>query len=91
MAKIFKEEVYEVIKKIPKGKALSYKKVAELAGRPRAFRTVGSILNKNRDPKIPCHRVIKSDGRIGGYRTGQKRKIALLKKEGIKIKNKKAI
>ena len=91
MAKIFKEEVYKVIKKIPKGKVLGYKKVAELAGKPRAFRAVGNILNKNRDPKIPCHRVIKSDGRIGGYRTGQKRKIALLKKEGIKIKNKKAI
>jgi O-6-methylguanine DNA methyltransferase len=65
--------------------------VAELTGRPRAWRAVGNILNKNRDLKIPCHRVIRSDGKIGGYNRGIKKKIALLKKEGVKIKNKKAI
>lgn len=85
MAKIFKEEVYKVIKKIPKGNVLSYKKVAELAGFSNAWRAVGNILNKNRDPKVPCHRVIRSDGKIGGYRYGTKRKAFLLKKENVII------
>jgi len=84
----FQKKVYEIVKKIPKGKALTYKRVAELAGSPRAFRAVGNILNKNPNLKtIPCHRVIKSDGRIGGYRYGRKRKAALLEKEGMAIKN----
>ena len=73
------------MKEIPKGKVLTYKIVAKLAENPRAYRTVGNILNKNKNPKIPCHRVIKSDGKIGGYKYGVKKKIALLKKEGIII------
>jgi len=79
----FSKKVYRIVKKIPEGKTLNYKEVAKGAGRSRAWRAVGNILNKNRDPKIPCHRVICSDGRVGGYRTGQKKKIALLKKEGV--------
>ncbi len=84
----FSQKVYEVVKKIPKGKVLTYKKVAKSAGNPRAFRAVGNILNKSasRRTKIPCHRVTKSDGKIGGYREGTKKKIYLLKKEGIIIK-----
>ena len=79
--------MYEIVKKIPKGKVLNYKQVAQLTGFPRAWRAVGNILNKNPDPKtIPCHRVIRSDGKIGGYKNGVKKKIALLKKEGLKIK-----
>ncbi|PIR01609.1 MAG: cysteine methyltransferase [Candidatus Nealsonbacteria bacterium CG_4_9_14_0_2_um_filter_37_38] len=88
---LFREKVYEVVRKIPKGKFLTYKNVAELAGYPRTWRAVGNVLNKNRDPKIPCHRVIKSNGRVGGYKDGQKRKIELLKKEDIKIKNNKVV
>jgi len=57
--------------------------VAKAAGYPRAWRAVGNILNKNKNPKIPCHRVIRSDGKIGGYKYGTKRKISLLKKEGV--------
>lgn len=83
---IFQKRVYEVVKKIPKGKVLTYKIVAKLAGRPRDWRAVGNILNKNKDPKIPCHRVIKSNGEIGGYKGGTKKKIYLLKREGIIIK-----
>ncbi len=80
----FSEQAFEVIKKIPRGEFLTYKEVARLVGRPRAYRAVGNILNKNLDFKtIPCHRVIKSNGKVGGYRYGAKRKIALLKKEGI--------
>lgn len=81
----FKEKVYAVVKKIPKGKVLTYKEVAKLAGSPGAFRAVGNILNKNYDPKIPCHRVVRSDGQTGGYNRGGQNKIKILKKEGIKI------
>jgi methylated-DNA-[protein]-cysteine S-methyltransferase len=82
----FSEQVFKIVRKIPRGEFLTYKKVAKLSGSPRAFRAVGNILNKNPDPRrFPCHRVIRSDGRIGGYRHGTKRKIDLLKKEGIII------
>lgn len=82
----FQEKVYQVVKKIPKGKVLTYKELAKQAGRPRAWRAVGNILSKNKNPKIPCHRVIRSDGRVGGYKEGTKKKITLLKKEGVVIK-----
>ena len=80
--KTFTEKVYEVVKKIPKGKVLTYKEVARKAGNIKASRTVGNILHKNHDPKIPCHRVIRSDGKFGGYNRGQDEKIKILKKEG---------
>lgn len=83
MPKSFKEKVYFVASKIPRGQVLTYKQVAKLAGNPRAYRAVGNILNKNRDPKVYCHRVIRSDGKIGGYALGgTKKKIEILKKEG---------
>ena len=81
----FQRKVYEVVKRIPKGKVMTYKILAKLAGYPKAYRAAGSALNKNRNPKIPCHRIIKSDGKVGGYSRGTKKKIALLKKEGITI------
>ena len=77
----FKEKVLKIVAKIPKGKTMSYKEVAKLAGSPRAYRAVGNILNKNYNPEIPCHRVIRSNGSPGGYRRGIKKKINLLKKE----------
>lgn len=79
----FKEKVLLVVSKVPRGKTLTYKKVAEMAGKPKASRVVGNILSKNFNPKIPCHRVIRSDGKPGGYNRGIKTKIQLLKKEGI--------
>ena len=82
--KTFSEKVYEVVKKIPKGKVLTYKEVAKKAGSPTAYRAVGNILNKNYDPKIPCHRVIRSDGKLGGYNRGAKNKEKILKKEGFR-------
>jgi methylated-DNA-[protein]-cysteine S-methyltransferase len=100
---LFQRKVFEVIKKIPKGRVLTYKEVAKLAGFPRAWRAVGNVLNKNpapepsarygagRNPKIPCHRVIRSDGKIGGYNRGTKKKITLLKKEGVIIKKKRVV
>ena len=79
---IFKEKVYGVVSKIPKGKVLTYKQVAIKVGRPRAYRAVGNILNKNRDPEVPCHRVIRSDGNIGSYRDGNVFKVNKLREEG---------
>lgn len=77
--------VYEVVRKISKGEVITYKMVARFAGYPKAYRAVGNILNKNHNLKIPCHRVIRSDGRLGGYNRGVDKKLFLLKKEGVKI------
>ncbi len=88
----FQEKVYKVIKGIHKGNILTYREVAEMAGSPRAWRAVGNILNKNKDLKnIPCYRVVRSDGKVGGYRGGQRKKIALIKKDGISVKNSRII
>ena len=81
----FSEKVYAVVKKIPKGKVLTYQEVALKAGRPKAYRAVGNILHKNHDPKIPCHRVIRSDHYAGGYNRGALEKIRILKKEGVTL------
>ncbi len=85
MQQLFKQKVFEVVKEISKGKTLTYRQVAELAGRPKAYRAVGNILNKNSYKNIPCHRVIRSDGEIGGYNRGQKLKIKKLRSEGFRI------
>jgi O-6-methylguanine DNA methyltransferase len=77
----FKEKIFNIVGKIPKGKTMTYKEVALKAGRPRAFRAVGNILNTNYDPKIPCHRVVRSDGKTGGWNRGMKQKAELLRKE----------
>ena len=77
----FQEKVYAVVRKIPKGKVLTYKEVARKIGSPKSYRAVGNVLHKNVDPKVPCHRVIRSDGRIGGYRDGNNSKIKILRKE----------
>ena len=83
----FSDRVYNVIKKIPKGRVMTYSEVAKKAGSPKAVRAVGNILNKNFElVTVPCHRVICSDGGVGGYARGEKRKIGLLKSEGVGIK-----
>lgn len=75
--------VLKIVKDIPKGKTKTYKEVATLAGSPRAYRAVGSIMSKNFKKDVPCHRVIKSDGSLGKYnRGGISKKRALLRKEG---------
>ncbi|MBP9856120.1 MAG: MGMT family protein [Candidatus Pacebacteria bacterium] len=87
MAKIsFKEKVFKVVKGIKKGQVMTYQEVAKKVSHPGAARAVGSILKTNYDPQIPCHRVIRSDGGMGGYnRGGQTKKLAILKKEGVKF------
>ncbi len=64
---------------------MTYKEVAEKAGFPLSWRAVGNVLHKNISPLIPCHRVIKSDGTVGGFNKGIQYKKMLLRKEGIKI------
>ena len=81
--KTFAEKVYAVVKQIKKGETLTYKQVAQRAGNPRAARAVGNILNKNYDSSIPCHRVVRSDGTVGGYNRGATAKRLLLKKEKV--------
>ena len=77
----FGNKVLNVVRKIPSGKVLTYKKVAQLAGSPFAYRAVGNILSKNHNPSIPCHRVIRSDGKIGGYNRGMDNKYRILLEE----------
>jgi len=84
----FSQKIIRIVSQIPKGKTLAYKQVAMQAGNPKAARAVGNILNKyyskciaNKKPTIPCHRVIRADGAIGGYAKGEKEKKRLLQKE----------
>lgn len=77
----FRDRVFAVVRCIPKGETLTYKQVAERAGSPNAYRAVGNILNTNYDPEIPCHRVVRSDGKTGGYNRGADKKKVLLEKE----------
>ncbi len=85
--KSFKDKVLNVVKNIQKGKVMTYKQVAEKAGKPGAARAVGTIMANNADKSVPCHRVIRSDGKIGEYNGLQgKSKRAILLKEGVKLK-----
>ncbi len=69
--KTFTQKVYDVVKKIPKGKVLTYQEVAQLAGSPRAARAVGTAMKNNPDRSIvPCHRVVGSGGTMNGYAFG---------------------
>lgn len=83
----FTQRVLKVVRNIKKGSALSYKQVARMAGSTGAFRAVGTIMSKNYDKSVPCHRVICSDGTLGGYnRGGITKKEKLLQKEEFSIK-----
>lgn len=90
---VFQDKVLRLVKKIPRGKVTTYKEIGKaFHKRGQIYRAVGRALKENIYPvKIPCHRVVCSDGSIGGYSRGIKKKIALLKKEGIEIKNNKII
>jgi len=79
---LFSKKVIEVVKSIPKGETMSYKEVATRAGSPGASRAVGNLMKKNLDKTVPCHRVIKSNGSLGGYNGLKGEKEKLLKKEG---------
>lgn len=82
--KPFAERVRAVVRDIPRGQTMSYSQVAYKAGNPGAARAVGTIMKNNYDKTVPCHRVIRSDGKIGDYnRGGRAKKLALLKAEGV--------
>ncbi len=84
--KSFQESVLAVVAKIPLGKVLTYGEVARRAGNEKASRSVGSIMAKNADKNIPCHRVVKSDGSIGMYNGLRgKSKASILKQEGVQF------
>lgn len=83
----FSRAILIEVMKIPKGKTKTYKEIAKAIGRPNAYRAVGNVLNKNKYPiRIPCHRVIRSDGKVGGYSKGVDTKSKLLQKEKTKTK-----
>ena len=88
----FQSECYEALKKVPFGKVISYAGLAEMIGRPNAQRAVGSAMNKNPyAPKVPCHRVVKSNGEIGGFADDINVKIKRLHKEGVEVLNNKVV
>ena len=81
-------DVYDLLLKIPAGKVSTYGDLARALGNPSASRTIGRILGENPNPiKVPCHRVVMSNGQIGGYTYGTARKRQLLEKEGVSLTN----
>ena len=82
----FERKVLKVTSTIPAGETRTYQWIARRIRNPRAVRAVGRVLSKNPLPvMIPCHRVIRKDGTIGGYSLGEKEKEVLLRKEGVKL------
>ena len=78
----FEERVYAVVRRIPKGQTRSYRWVAEQLGNAGLARAVGNALNNNPFPKtVPCHRVVRSDGSLGGFAWGPAKKRRLLARE----------
>ncbi len=85
----FNQKVYKICQQIPRGKVSTYKEIAKKLN-SKAYRAVGNAMNKNPyAPKVPCHRVINSNGNVGGFASGTKNKIKMLEKEGVIIKNNK--
>lgn len=79
----FAERVRDAVRQIPKGETKSYGEVARAIGYPGAARAVGTVMKNNFDPTVPCHRVVRADGKIGDYnRGGERAKKRLLEKEG---------
>jgi methylated-DNA-[protein]-cysteine S-methyltransferase len=84
----FESSVYAVVRRIPRGRTRSYRWVAQQLGDAGLARAVGNALNRNPfAPEVPCHRVIRSDGSIGGFARGSSRKLALLRREGVILRD----
>jgi O-6-methylguanine DNA methyltransferase len=79
----FRTRVLTIARRIPTGRVATYGDIAALAGRPRAWRAVGTIMRTCDRPDVPCHRVIAAGGRLGGYGGSEALKRALLQAEGI--------
>ncbi len=82
----FQKMVFALCAQIPEGSVSTYSEIARAMGKPKACRAVGNALNKNRSSKVPCHRVVKRNGSVGGFAHGTGKKMALLSDEGIEIK-----
>lgn len=81
----FNQKCYELLKKIPQGKVTTYKEIARKLN-SKGYRAVGNAMNRNPDaPEVPCHRVVRSNGELGGYAFGVKKKASLLRSEGVSI------
>ena len=88
----FQSECYEALKKVPKGKVITYAGLAREIGKPKAHRAVGNAMNKNPfAPKVPCHRVVKSNGELGGLADDINVKIKRLHEEGVDVLNNKIV
>ncbi len=83
MPSTFRQRVLSIVRRIPAGRVATYGDVAGLAGRPRAWRAVGTIMRTCDRPDVPCHRVIAAGGRLGGYGGNEAMKRALLQAEGV--------
>ncbi len=83
----FKRQVYDIVSRIPKGFVASYSQIAEAVGSKNYARAVGNALHNNPFPheKVPCHRVVKANGEIGGYAHGRDVKMNMLVEEGVEI------
>ncbi len=85
------QKIYDLLKKIPKGRVTTYKEIADKIG-TKGYRMVGKLVGLNPDaPKVPCHRVVRTDGGVSGYAFGVDKKIALLKSEGVLVKDAKIV
>lgn len=84
----FEQAVLKKLREVPRGRVTTYGTLARAVGIPRAARAVGNTMNKNPDaPRVPCHRVVDSNGELGGYAGGINKKIKILKSEGVKVKD----
>ncbi len=84
----FEKKVLAVTFRIPNGKVSTYKRIAEKVGKPRAYRAAANALHKNPlHPIVPCHRVVRSDGRFGGEKKAAEARRKLVKREGVRIEN----
>lgn len=82
----FQDKIKDVVRKIPRGRVMTYKEVAYAAGKPGAARAVANTMAANYDETVPCHRVIRSDGALGGYnRGGIEKKRSILESEGYNV------
>ncbi|MDE1865942.1 MAG: MGMT family protein [Candidatus Micrarchaeota archaeon] len=82
--KEFSERCRLAVKSVPRGRVTTYAAIAR-ALHSRAYRAVGTAMRNNRDPSVPCHRVVRSDGMVGGYNRGKETKVRILRGEGIKV------
>ena len=90
--KSFADLVYAKTKLIPRSRVTTYGQIAQAIGNPKASRAVGNALNCNPyAPVVPCHRVVRSDGKIGGFAHGARAKAGLLLKDGVKVKDGKIV